>query len=68
MRRGFTWAVDWLADAMATLRSQAEQLGSPEVVRFLEYRAASIREHRLELGPLLKELTTVADAFEPLAD
>jgi hypothetical protein len=65
VRRGLAWALAWLDDVMAELRRRAQGLDCPEVVRFLDYREAEVREHALEHGARLKELAALADAFEP---
>ena len=51
---------------MRDLRRDAEKLESPELVRFLEYREAEVREYVEELRRNLKEVATVANAFEPI--
>jgi len=65
VRRGFAWSIGWLDEEMRGLRGAARQLHSPELVRFLEYRDAEVREHALDLGPKLEEVTRLVDAFEP---
>lgn len=65
VRRGFAWAMAGLADDMCDLRRQAEQLASPELVRFLEYRDADLRERGIELTSMLKDVATLAEVFEP---
>ena len=68
VRRGFAWGINWLHDAMRGLRRDAEQLDSPELVRFLDYRDAEIRGHAIEVSSTLKDVATLADVFEPIAD
>jgi hypothetical protein len=65
VRRGFAWALTWLDDVMGELRRRAQGLDSPELVRFLEYREAEVCEHALAHSARLKELSALADAFEP---
>lgn len=67
VRRGFAWGIDHASAIMAGLRTDAGRLGSPELVRFLEYRDAEIRVHAGELRRQLQALATAVDTFEPLA-
>jgi hypothetical protein len=66
VRRGFAWGIDQLAASMSDLRVQAEALESPEVVRFIEYRDAEVRECARELTQALPAVATLADVFEPV--
>jgi hypothetical protein len=66
VRRGFAWGIDQLAAGMRDLRERAAQLESPELVRFLEYREAEVREHACELTPKLNKVAGLADVFEPV--
>lgn len=66
VRRGIAWAIEWLAALMSDLRRHAEELESPELVRFLEYRDAEMREYALDTGAGLKDLAALADVFEPV--
>jgi hypothetical protein len=65
VRRGFAWGTDRASAMMTDLRTDAGRLGSPELVRFLEYRDAEIRAHAAELRRQLQALATAVDAFEP---
>ena len=65
VRRGFAWGIDRAAAMMAALREDAGRLGSPELVRFLEYRDAEIRTHAGELRRQLEGLGHLVDTFEP---
>jgi hypothetical protein len=68
VRRGVAWAIEWLGDLMCDLRRNAEDLESPELVRFLEYRDAEIREYALEASAGLKDLAVLVDDYEPVVD
>jgi hypothetical protein len=64
IRRGFDWGTDCAAASMTDVRARAEGLGSPELVRFLEYRDTEIRRLVGELRRHLQDLTTLVDTFE----
>jgi hypothetical protein len=66
VRRGFAWGIDWLEETMRDVRRHAERLESPEVMRFLLYREAALRELALDVNANLLAVTRVADAFEPV--
>jgi hypothetical protein len=66
VRRGFAWAMSQLAAAMHDLRVQAERLESAELVRFLEYRDAEVREYARGLTEKLNGVAMIADVFEPV--
>jgi hypothetical protein len=67
IRRGFAWAINWLEEAMRDLYQHARRLESPELIRFLTYRDAEIRERWLDLSSKLKDVAMLVDVFEPIS-